>query len=139
MLVLGAATACGATTDGARAALHGATLAVDATDATYAPIYDRARTDARLSSETREELDAKIAPFDDVEKSLEVAHQSLLMLELALDAGDTDSTFERAGCVADALGRLRAGLRSVGIEPSSQLSKADATLRALASACRSRQ
>ncbi len=137
MIVL--ASACGANVDGARLALATATHAVKATDDAYQPVYVSAGDEALASSDGWKELDAKMAPYDRVEAALEAAHQTLLILELSLDAGEADTALERAGCVADALGELRAALKAVDVDRLPQLSQADAALRALASACRSRE
>lgn len=137
MMVL--ASACGANVDGARLALATATQAVKATDDAYEPIYETAREAARETSDNWDERDAKMVPYDRVEKALEAAHQTLLILELSLDAGEADSALERAGCVADALGELRAGLKAIDVDRLPELSQADAAFRALASACRSRE
>ena len=137
MMVL--VSACGANVDGARLALATATHAVKATDDAFKPIYESAGGEALASSDGWKEFDVKMAPYNRVEAALEAAQQTLLILELSLDAGEADTVLERAGCVADALGELRTALKAVDVDRLPQLSQADAALRALASACRSRE
>ncbi len=138
MMVL--ASACGGVSpEVARLALSTATQAVKAADDAYEPVYEAARVDARDTSEGWTERDLKMIPYDRVEVALEKVHAILLIAESSLDVGATDSALERAACAAEALAELRAALRGVDEEPSPALSKADAALRALGSACRSRE
>ncbi len=138
MMVL--ASACGGSNvNGPRLALATATHAVKVTDDAFKPIYESAGGEALASSDGWKEFDAKMAPYNRVEAALEAAQQTLLILELSLDAGEAETALERAGCVADALGKLRTALKAVNVDRLPQLSQADAALRALASACRSRE
>ena len=134
------ASACGGPSlEASRIALATATQAVKATDDAFEPIYDAAGDDALETSDGWDERDAKLAPFDRVEAALEKAHGLLLVAEASLDVGSSDSALRQAACAAEALGELRAALRDVDVTPPPALSKADAALRALGSACRSQE
>lgn len=96
-------------------------------DSNFAPIYEKARIEAREKSATREELEKRIEPWEKVRKNLVttlcVIKTAALSIDLAQNGHTTDWT-KRTACVIEALKSLKETIESVGLELPKQISKA---------------
>lgn len=132
-------TACGASAaEEARGALGTAARALVIVDQTFADEYERARVEARETSSTWDERDAKVAKWETARDALRASRSSLLAAEAAIDAYESDEAGDWLGqavCVASSLSHLRAAFRDVGISVPPFVSRAEATLNGLSARC----
>lgn len=96
-------------------------------DACFAPVYEAARIKAREESETREELEKRIAPWETVRKSLVTAliaiKTAALSINIAQD-GHSSDWIKRTACVMEALTELEKAIKAVGVTLPPQISEA---------------
>lgn len=127
MLVLGCAGGDGAL----RAGLDRAARALVVADDAFAPAYERARVSARERAASWEERDTLLEPWEAVREALGALRAALLMAEGVEGA----ELAQVAGCAAEALRRLRASLRAVGLSGPPLASGAEASLLSSARPC----
>lgn len=112
--------ACGASmTKTARTAINTTAVAVTQTDKLLAPLYAQARVDARETSASWQERDAKMQHWDAVTDAVLATYKFLAAAEIGLNAweiGDGDKDFLlAAACTAQSLDHLRQGLAELEI------------------------
>lgn len=105
--------------DSAQTTLVTAHYALLEIDSEFAPLYEKARENARASSSTWEERDKKIEPWEKARKAITATGMSLkaaaLSLEIARE-GFYSGWEHRMGCLLNSLNQLRETLLELNVK-----------------------
>lgn len=130
---------CGGPPAAARRSVEVATVVLLEADRETAERYAVAAAEALDASGSIAEYRERLAPWDALELALRVAQSAVLSASAvveAWDAGGRDRWAAAAGCMVEALGRVREGLEALGLRvPPELASVIDLVVGVGAAAC----